>query len=224
MLRLANQYLDYLKAAKGLISILRDPDRTESVFVITEALQDSEAFRRMLEQVRRDPEGARLVEDHYLAPLPDLDQLARLPEGSLGQSFASSMRKKGLKIDFYPSIRIKDDATYLAMRLRMTHDVWHVITGFDTTPQGEIGLQAFMLAQLLSPLSAALIGGALLRSLFGGVPEHMTLHALMDSVVTGWRMGRSARPLIGQRWEEGWARPLPEWQRSLNVTPLDQAS
>jgi ubiquinone biosynthesis protein Coq4 len=216
-----SKYLDYLKAARGLVSILRDPEKTESVFVITEALQNSEAFLRMLTEVRKDPESRRLVAEHYQGPRPDLDALLRLPEGSLGHTFASNLRRNNLEVEFYPSIRIKDDATYLAMRLRMTHDVWHVITGFDTTPTGELGLQAFMLAQMLSPLSAALIGGALLRSLLGGAPPNLTLQGLMDQVTRGWRMGSAARPLIAQRWEEHWARPVAELQRELAVTPAN---
>lgn len=217
---MTSTYLDYLKAGRGLLTILRDPDRTEAVFVITEALQHTTSFTRMLDEVRKDPPSRELLRERYEAPLPDLDALLRLPPGSLGHSLARSLRSKHYEVKFYPSIAVNDDATYLAMRLRATHDVWHVITGFDTTPCGEMGLQAFMLAQMLSPLSAALIGGALLRSLVNEPAPHMGLHRLMDSVTQGWRMGAAARPLIAQKWEDNWARPVADWQRELAVTPV----
>ena len=48
------------------------------------------------------------------------------------------------------------DAAYVELRLSQTHDLWHVITGFDTMVAGEIGLQAFHLTQFPHPLGAVL--------------------------------------------------------------------
>lgn len=49
-----------------------------------------------------------------------------------------------------------NDVVYGELRLSQTHDLWHVITGFDTTVVGEIGLQAFHLTQFPYPLASAL--------------------------------------------------------------------
>ncbi len=49
-----------------------------------------------------------------------------------------------------------NDAVYGELRLSQTHDLWHVVTGFDTTVVGEIGLQAFHLTQFPYPLASAL--------------------------------------------------------------------
>jgi ubiquinone biosynthesis protein Coq4 len=37
-----------------------------------------------------------------------------------------------------------DDTSYLLLRLRQTHDLWHVVTGFSTNVPGELGLKAFV--------------------------------------------------------------------------------
>lgn len=210
---------DYIKAVKGLITVLRDPDKTDSVFEITEGLHNTNAFQRMLSHARSNPECAQLIDQRYRGPGIDLDELMKLPEGSLGRVFAARMRAQRLEVVFYPSIEIKDDASYLAMRLRQTHDVWHTLTGFDIDPAGELGLQGFMLAQLSSPLAVALIGGGLLRSLVGGaLPKYdLSLTEMMDKVMYGWQLGRAAGPLLAQKWEEGWARPLTDWQRALHL-------
>lgn len=42
----------------------------------------------------------------------------------------------------------------MEIRLSQTHDLRHVLTGFDTSLHGEIGLQAFYLGQFPYPLGA----------------------------------------------------------------------
>jgi ubiquinone biosynthesis protein Coq4 len=36
----------------------------------------------------------------------------------------------------------------------------------------------------------------------------------------GLELGRVCSPLLAQRWEEGWARPLPNWREQLGITEL----
>lgn len=40
-----------------------------------------------------------------------------------------------------------DNDDWLAQRLGLSHDVFHIITGFDATPIGEFGVAAFVLVQ-----------------------------------------------------------------------------
>ena len=47
-------------------------------------------------------------------------------------------------------------------RLRETHDIVHVLTGFGTDGPGELGQQAFNLAKNRSPLVAMLNFGGML--------------------------------------------------------------
>ena len=47
-------------------------------------------------------------------------------------------------------------AAYVIQRLRQTHDLWHVVTGYDTDPASEVALQAFTYAQLRAPGSLVL--------------------------------------------------------------------
>ncbi|MFO0573145.1 MAG: Coq4 family protein [Polyangia bacterium] len=216
-MRTLSKHVDYLKALKGFVSILRDPDDTPSIFDITNGLRNTAAFQRMLATMRRDPECARQIAERYQGPPPDLEVLARLPEGTLGRCFAERMLAQGLKVVFYPEFPVVDDLSYIEMRLRSTHDVWHTVTGFGITPAGELGLQAFMLAQLDAPLPAALIGGGLLRSLIGEPPPGLETRTILAEVARGFELGLAARPLFAQKWETGWDRPLIEWQRQLGL-------
>jgi ubiquinone biosynthesis protein COQ4 len=110
----------------------------------------------------------------------------------------------------------QSDAQYVELRLSQTHDIWHTVTGFDTSVIGEIGLQAFHLPQFPYPLATMLVANSLMSStLFG--PE--VLPPLMESIAKGWQMGKLAKPLFAQKWEEGWEKPLTQWQRELNIVP-----
>jgi ubiquinone biosynthesis protein COQ4 len=212
-----SKHLAYLKALKGFVALMRNPDDLPSVFKIINGLRHTRAFQEMVAHMLSTPETAALITERYQGPTPNLDELAKLPEGSLGFEFAHHMREKGLQVVFYPVLDVTDDLSYIEMRLRSTHDIWHLITGFGVTAAHELGLQAFMLAQGCAPLATVLIGGGMVRSVFGEVPDGLETPRVMDQVVQGWRMGRKAKQLMAQRWETGWQRPLAEWRQELGI-------
>lgn len=92
--------------------------------------------------------------------------------------------------------------------------VAYVITGFNISEIGEIGLQAFYLAQFGLPFSGLVVASGLVGSILYQ-PEETGL--LLDAVARGWQMGKQAKPLIAQRWEEMWSKPLLELRHELNV-------
>jgi ubiquinone biosynthesis protein Coq4 len=103
------------------------------------------------------------------------------------------------------------------LRLSQTHDLWHVITGFDTSVIGEIGLQAFHLSQFPYPLATMLVASSLM-SMTLLEPEH--LPPLIEAIAQGLQMGKTAKSLFAQKWEEGWEKPLTQWQAELNIQPI----
>jgi ubiquinone biosynthesis protein Coq4 len=42
----------------------------------------------------------------------------------------------------------------------------------------------------------------------------------IDLVSAGIQIARSARPLMGIRWEDGWDKPVDVWRRELGITPV----
>jgi ubiquinone biosynthesis protein COQ4 len=208
-------YYRKARAAIACIDYIREPTG-QSAFQIAEGLRDSPDLRRAVARMREDPEIDALFREGHLRGFPDIDALAKLPEGTLGHEYAKMMRAANLSYDVFPRVRIADDATFYTMRARETHDVWHLVTGFGTDYPGESGLQAFQLAQLQVPVSKVLIGLKAIRAVFH--PE--SLHPVFDAIARGWQMGRAARQLIGQRWEDGWDRPIQAWRKSLGLSVL----
>jgi ubiquinone biosynthesis protein COQ4 len=209
--------IDQLNTIKGVISLLRNPSNTESVYDIEDGLSHSAAMQAAVAHMLSNPEIAQLAKDRYIAPNPNLAQLMLCPPGSLGHAYAAYITGFGFDPEFYRKVEIADDTSYLMYRLRQTHDIWHLVTGFSVDVAGELGLKAFELAQTRRTLSGVLLAGAFLQCLFQ-TPEK--LDELLAAISRGYQMGIKAQPLLAQRWEENWSKPLGECRSDLNITTL----
>lgn len=208
--------LDFLSTLKGLVSLMRDPAQTDSVFDVEDGLRNTKAAQLAVDYAKSQPGVAELFEERYFAPVPDINALLNLPSDSLGHVYASYLTESGFDPNFYRKVPIDDDVTYMFMRMRQTHDIWHVVTGFGSDVNAELGLKAFEIAQVHRTLAAMLVSGGLLRTLFK-TPEQ--LDGLLEQVAIGYRMGARAKPFLAQKWEEHWEKPLDEWRSELNIQP-----
>ncbi len=211
-------HFHYLATLKGVFGMLRSPEHTESVFDIEDGLRDLDATRLAMEHVRKVPEMAALMEERYLCDVPDTEKLLDYPEGTLGYCYAHHLDDRGFDPDYYRKIDVRDDIDYVLMRLRQTHDIWHVITGFDTDRLGEIAIKAVELAQTRRPMAAVITTGGVLRYLRKD-PEQ--LGSVLEMISAGYQMGIHAKLLLAQKWELGWDRPLADWRAELNVVPYE---
>lgn len=172
--------------------------------------------RAALAHMRSDAATASIMDEKWLAPSTDLDALLALPEDTLGYTYARLITDKGYDPAFYDEISTEDDAGYVGMRMRQTHDLWHVITGIETDFFGELALQACMVAQLHLGLAVFQLVAGLVRTVLKSPEE---LPRVMACIVHGYTIGRQAGPLLAQKFELGWERPLRDWQRELGIVP-----
>ena len=214
-------YIKYFRTLKGVVGMLRDPEHTESVFDIEDGLRNIEATKLALRHVKQDPAAAAIIAERYLAPQADVDQLLRCPEESLGRAFAQHLTDHGFDPDYFRKIDVVDDVDYLLMRIRQTHDIWHIITGLGVDPIGELSLKAVELAQLRRPMAAVITSGGVLRYL---IHDPDQLGEMLSGVAHGYRMGAAAKPLVAQKWELGWDRPLADWRAQVKVDVAIQDS
>lgn len=209
--------LKYAKALRAFVRLVRDPRRLEEVFVLAESVETDEAAAKVAEVFQKDPRSARVLRERPRLGELDLARLASLPEGTLGRVFADDMIR--MKLDpkdiVVPDV-VKTDFDYVRAHLRETHDVWHPVTGFDTDVAGELGLQAFYLAQFQAPLSALLLMVGFANTLFFGMEDR---DRRMREIARGWLIGKRAEPFFGVRWAEMWEMPLAEVRRRLRVDP-----
>ena len=213
------QNLDFLSTLKGVVTLLRDPAQTDSVYDVEDGLRHTKATELAVEYVKSKPNVAALFQERYLAPAVNLEDLLKLPTESLGYSYAIYIKDSGFDPNFYRLLKVEDDISYFLLRMRQTHDIWHIVAGFSTDVFGELGLKAFELAQTHRTMSAVLIAGGLLSTLFKH-PED--LDKLLEQIAIGYRLGAKAKPFFAKKWEENWERPLLEWRQELGIEPTKE--
>ena len=213
------QNLDFLSTLKGVVTLLRDPAQTDSVYDVEDGLRHTKATKLAVEYVKSKPNVAALFQERYLAPAVNLEDLLKLPTESLGYSYAIYIKDSGFDPNFYRLLKVEDDRSYFLLRMRQTHDIWHIVAGFSTDVFGELGLKAFELAQTHRTMSAVLIAGGLLSTLFKH-PED--LDKLLEQIAIGYRLGAKAKPFFAKKWEENWERPLLEWRQELGIEPTKE--
>ncbi len=207
------------RAAQALATVLRDPERTDQVLVFATYINAGSLPRR-IHRFLDDPRGQRLYREHRTIDTRsvDLDALARLPEGTLGRTYAEFLSSRGLTPDVFdaPPENIADpEMAYAIQRLRQTHDLWHVVTGYDTDPASEVALQAFTFGQLRAPASGILAA-------LGTVRGMSLKRDLVRYVVRALRLGSRTEKLAVFEWENHWATPLVEVREMLGL-PADPA-
>lgn len=181
-------------------------------------LLETPSFEKAVTYLQQDSACAALIAERYLAPPHDLEALLQYPQDSLGYIYAVQMKARGFRAEeLYEGMSIVSDASYVEARLSQTHDIWHVVTGFGVTAADEIGLQAFHLPQFPYPLAVALLASSMMSTMLFSPEE---LPTLLESIRKGWEMGKLAKPLFAQKWEEAWEKPLTEWQTELRIQPI----
>jgi ubiquinone biosynthesis protein COQ4 len=210
-----------LRAVLAAVRLLIDPNRLDEVFALDRGLTRQSVLDAILDRVKRDPTGARALRERPRFRPGSLVVLRRMPEGTLGRAYAEFMIKNGLDPASIPTLPATDDASYLQAHMYETHDLWHVVLGFETTVAEELGVQAFMAAQMRGALPAVLISGALLQAL---VKEPGEWTARLEAVARGWTLGKAARPLFGVRWEPLLAMPLHDVRAMFHVEPTSPAT
>ncbi|MBZ4397671.1 Coq4 family protein [Myxococcus sp. MISCRS1] len=197
--------------------VLRDPHRLQDIIDLARVLVPPTAMRRIVERLSQSPTCARaLAERPRVGRLP-LATLRALPEGTLGRAFIDHLERNGLDPDALPQREAHTPEDYVRAHLLESHDIWHVLTGFDTDVAGELGVQAFSLAQVGTPFALGILTGGLANTLLYAFSER---DARVQALARGWVLGRRAHPVFGAPWSELWARPLEEVRQRYGLDLL----
>jgi ubiquinone biosynthesis protein Coq4 len=195
------------KAAYRVVRAIRNPERLEDILALAGVLAPPQALRRLTDSLWRIPSAAEALHQRPRLGAVDVHALHSLPPGTLGRAFADHLLDNGLDVSALPRMPARTDSEYVRAHLLEVHDVWHVLTGFATHVAGELGLQAFSLAQLGSPFAAGILTGGLANTLLFAFSER---DVRMGAIVRGWLLGKQARPLFGGAWARMWESPLEE--------------
>jgi len=212
------------KLRDALLSSLASWDPRASVPLALSFMEhgDPEALEGFSRLMQSSPGADSMLETRYLSPTPDLEVLRQCPEGSLGHAFVQYLDTNNLDANllresaFIPAHKARgNDEGYLAERGFQLHDLFHVLTGYDTSPLGEVKVVRFTVAQAPAPYPAMIIASRPLQMVLYQ-PELLPL--VMDAITEGWARGRKAKPLLPVVWEDHWEVPLTDLQTEYELS------
>ena len=209
-----------LHLATDLAELVENPSDLPHGFDLLTRSYTTPAAAAARAALRADPAIAPLVAERYWGPWPSQTELLALPAESLGHRYATWFANAGGQPLPDPVLApgTDGDDTWLQQRVRRTHDVWHVVSGCPPSPAGEAALSAINVMQLRWPGSAMLLGADLLHRCLAGPADDEPDVGLTTAF--GLKLGAVCAPLLAQRWEEGWQRPLAEWREQLGIAAL----
>jgi ubiquinone biosynthesis protein COQ4 len=202
---------------RSLATLARDPGRLDQVLVLTQTMNLA-AVARAMGRIEKEGVGQALLAQQPRIDRAhvDFDALRKLPDGTLGREYTRFLDENGITPDAFEKLPdIGDErAAYVMLRMRQTHDLWHVLTGYTPDVRGEVLLQAFTYAQTRAP-------SALLIALFGtvrfGFKWPQQGKALREAFARGERTGF----LATFEWEDHWATPVAELRTLLACPPAE---
>ncbi len=193
-----------IKAWRHMQKLIADKEDTEQVFHIIEAL-NGKSFERNFRAFAATPAGRKLLaEKPFLPPiLDDHSWIHALPDGTVGRAYADFMEREGLTAQglvdesqkFRSSAReFDDDYQWYGNRLRDTHDLFHVLSGYGRDALGEASLLAFTYSQQPG-LGVIFISFMGCRTITKHAPKHARI---MDCFHEGKRNGAAAEKIVQQ--------------------------
>ena len=211
--------LKKLRLLKAGLTVVKDPTNTSELFSIMDTIrvENSQIWQALQQGLSQHQENMDCIRQRRPFPVPTREQLFQYAPNTLGYQYGAFLEKNNLDVIFYPRLDEQTDFNYYGMRVRQTHDLWHVLTGFDTSTDGELGLLAVYLQQLNSPLAEILLGlGFINQALYH--PKNMRNN--FEHVLAGWHMGKVAKQLFPLPFEELFDHDLQELQRELRIVPF----
>ncbi|MEO6952575.1 MAG: Coq4 family protein [Polyangia bacterium] len=208
-------------ALKAAVALARDPDDLPQVFTLIASLS-FDTLSRIAARFEATDRGRALIaaRPDIVARLADRAALANLPDGSVGRAYLDFVTRENISAE---GIRAAAETgatgtqalpaplDYVFARMRDTHDLWHVVTGFGGDVLGEVALLSFTFAQTNNPAIALILGiGAFKLKKVSGA----------RSLMRAWhRHGRESTWLPTVPWEALLARPLVEVRAELGLPP-----
>lgn len=212
-----------LKAWSHMQQLLADREDTEQVFHIIEAL-NGRSFERNFKGFAASPGGQKVLQEKtYLPPLLDDHRwILELPDGTVGRAYVDFMKREGLTaqglVDESEKFRNKaqeydDDMLLYGNRMRDTHDLFHVLTGYGRNTLGEASLLAFTYSQQpgLGVIFIAFMG---CRSIAKQAPKGARV---MDCFWEGKRNGAAAAKIVEQDIMALLREPLADARARLGI-------
>lgn len=211
------------KGWKHLKLLVKDKNRTDELFGVLDSLPwrgVGEAAAAFLatesgrEIYQSEPYLPEILDDHAT--------LRKMPKGSFADVYCNFMESEGLtaaglieEANVYrkDNVKLEDGVEWYNDRLRDTHDILHVLTGYGRDTFGEQCLLAYLFDQRPSPghLFLGWLGTLLMKA------KLKTKAPFLRAFFQARRDGRLTQRIVEQPIRELLPLPIEEVRRRLNI-------
>lgn len=212
-----------LKAWHHFRKLIADKEDTEQVFHIIAALRGRK-FQQIARKFWETPKGRDLLDSkvRLIDMLDDHDSIKQLPQGTVGRAYVDFMEREGLSAAGLEaeyarfedaSTQYDDVLTRYGDRLRDTHDMLHILTGYGRDALGEQCVLAFTYAQNRN-LGVGFIAYA------GGLELKYRVAKsapIMSAVREGHRIGKAAKNIVHEDIAALLREPLVDARKRLGI-------
>ena len=212
-----------LKAWRHMQKLIADKEDTAQVFHIIEALNGS-STRRDFQRFLDSETGAELLGRRSFLPdvLDDHAPLKALPLGTVGRTYVDFMEREGLTANGLVEESLQqrahhqqfdDDLHWYINRLRDTHDMYHILTGYGRDALGEASLLGYTHSQH-GGMGISFIAFMGIRQIAKEAPKEARVK---DVLAEGRRNGKHAKRIVEVDIESILDQPLHEVRERLNI-------
>ncbi|KIW40370.1 ubiquinone biosynthesis protein coq4, mitochondrial [Exophiala oligosperma] len=202
-------------AVGSAITSLLNPYRHDMVAALGEATAQPFFISWLRKRMLSDPTGRRILRDRprITSKTMSLEFLRKLPENTVGRTYAAWLDREGVTPDTRDAVRYIDDEeeAYVMQRYRECHDFYHAVTGLPVWVEGELGLKAFEFANTGLPMTGLSLA-AIIR-LKPSERQRMLQIFLPWAFANGWR----SKDLINVYWEEELETDVAELRKRLGI-------
>jgi len=204
-----------------------------TVFDLEDGFRDTIWMKKCIEHIKSDPSSAKILDERYVEPEWNIDEMLKLPENSLGWTYAKLMSTLEYDPHFYTDRKsVDDESDFVTMRVRSTHDMLHIVSGFDMINgeiatvglnTGQYGYPAFMMIDLMGLFFACfptMEGKDSSVSTEAHIRDEVRTGGMLFDILThGITMARKAKPLFAFKFGENMDQPLDKVRKDLNIEP-----
>lgn len=202
-------------AAGSAIASLTNPRRGDMIAALGEATAQPFFIRKLRDRMLADPTGRRILRDRprITSKTMSLEKLRKLPNGSVGRTYAEWLDREGVTPDTRDQVRYIDneEEAYVMQRYRECHDFYHAVTGLPVFVEGEVGLKAFEFANTGLPMTGLSLA-AILR-LKPAERKRMFQTYLPWAISNGWK----SKDVINVYWEEELETRVEDLRHRLGI-------
>ncbi len=212
-----------LKALNHFGKLVEDKEDTAQVFHIIEAMKTKKGHTQAWNFIQSDI-GQRFIREEADIPsaLDDHPRWADLPANSVAQRYIAFMKREGLSAQglvdeshqWAPAeMRPTDQTEWYFNRLRDTHDLFHVLTGYGRDALGEACLLGFSYEQNhnLGVIFIAYAGAHQIKKVSG------TTAPIYAAVREGQRLGKAAAKIAHEDVEALMREDIDEARARIGI-------